>query len=157
VCTDLNWAGQMTFSQARGKVCRTTAGSCGWSQYVQQGLATVVGEWADAIDLNSPATTDIDDPGVRADLASLLADQVSLFESTPGTTGHYYWTVRQGSGWDPRPNASLGAQFVHHQLRGTAWNRSLQAFRTRACAPLSRRVRARQPSRPGVRAAGGGA
>jgi hypothetical protein len=91
----------------------------------------VIGEWADAIDLNSHATTDIDDASVRSNLTSLLADQISLFESTAGTTGHYYWTIRQGSGWDPRPNASTNPMFSGHQLKGTAWNRSLRSFRTR--------------------------
>ena len=78
----------MSFSQARAKVCRTTPHGCGWSQYLDQGLPTVIGEWADAIDLNSASTTDIDDASVRSNLASLLADQISLFESTAGTTGH---------------------------------------------------------------------
>ena len=89
----------------------------------------MIGEWADAIDLNSPATTDIDDASVRSNLASLRADQISLFESTPGTTGHYYWTIRQGSGWDPRPNASSNPMFSGHQLKGTAWNHSLKSFK----------------------------
>ena len=41
----------------------------------------VIGEWADAIDNNKPPTDDIDDPAVRMNLASLFADQVSMFVS----------------------------------------------------------------------------
>jgi aryl-phospho-beta-D-glucosidase BglC (GH1 family) len=128
----LNWDGQMSFSQARQRTCATTAANCGWSQYLDAGLSTLVGEWADAIDLNSPATTNIDDAKVRADLSSLHADQVSVWESTPGTVGHFYWTLRQGSGWDPRPNATKDPKFNGgHQMEGTAWDKSLKSFGTR--------------------------
>jgi len=119
-----NWDGPLSFAQVRGKVCDTTAGSCGWAQYLQAGLSVVIGEWADAIDNNKPPTDDIDDPAVRDNLASLFADQVSMFESTDGTTGHYYWAMRMGSGWDPRPEAAAGG----HQVKGTAWDRSLKSY-----------------------------
>jgi hypothetical protein len=128
----LCWSGQMSFSQARQRTCATTASNSGWAQYIDAGLSTLVGEWADAIDLNSHETTNIDDAQVRSDLASLHADQVSVWESIPGTAGHYYWTLRQGSGWDPRPNATQNPAFNGgFQLQGTAWNQSLRSFGTR--------------------------
>ena len=119
-----NWDGPLSFAQVRQKICSTTATSCGWSQYLQAGLSVVVGEWADAIDNNKPPTDNIDDPAVRKNLASLFADQVSMFESTAGTTGHYYWAMRMGSGWDPRPEAAESG----HQIKGTAWNLSLKSY-----------------------------
>jgi hypothetical protein len=123
-----NWDGPLSFAAVRGKVCGTTAASSGWAQYASAGLTVVIGEWADAIDNNAPPTDDIDDPSVAKNLASLFADQVSMFEST-GTTGQYYWAMRMGSGWDPRPDSK--AATTGYQIEGTAWDTSLKSFRDR--------------------------
>ena len=124
-----NWDSAVhTFDDARARVCGTASGTqADWKQYAAAQLSTLIGEWSNAIDLNSHATSDIDDPAQQREMRSLWADQVSLFESVPGghTAGQYYWTIRQGSGWDPRPNATRA------QLVDTAWNKSLTSFGTR--------------------------
>jgi hypothetical protein len=84
---------------------------------------------ADAIDNNKPPTDDIDDPAVQKSLRSLFADQVSLFEQTAGTAGQFYWAMRMGSGWDPRPDSAAAAS--GHQVAGTAWDTSLKEFKVR--------------------------
>lgn len=130
----LNWDGPLSFSQAAAKVCATTGASLlpqltepGWAQYTEAGLSVIIGEWADAIDINAPPTNDIDNQTIAADLATLFADQVSMFDSTPQTVGQYYWALRMGSGWDPRPNIS-GVDPQTHQRNGTAWDTSLKSF-----------------------------
>lgn len=39
--------------------------------------------------------------------------------------GHFYWTARMGSGWDPRPSSSFPRG---HQVNGTAHDQSRAAF-----------------------------
>jgi hypothetical protein len=102
-----NWDAPIkTFASAMARVCATKSGAeADWSQYADANLSTLIGEWSNAIAQNSHATSDIDDATQRAAMSKLWADQVSLFESVPGgrTAGQFYWTIRQGSGWDPRP------------------------------------------------------
>ena len=159
-----NWDAPIkTFASAMARVCATKSGAeADWSQYADANLSTLIGEWSNAIAQNSHATSDIDDATQRAAMSKLWADQVSLFESVPGgrTAGQFYWTIRQGSGWDPRPalNSTAAATsssrstttnrpdvhtmeerevqkeskvYVKHQLVGTAWNHSLTTFGTR--------------------------
>lgn len=51
--------------------------------------------------------------------------QMSLFFATPGSFGQYYWALRMGSGWDPRPSAQWPAG---RQVPGSAWDTSLPGF-----------------------------
>ena len=105
------------------KICKEGEGSHQWKQYTDAGLSVIIGEWSDAIGLNARPTGDLEDPRVVANLTSLYADQVSLWESVPHTIGAYYWAMRMGSGWDPRLPAP--------QKAGTAWDKSSKSFKDR--------------------------
>ena len=51
-------------------------------------------------------------PGRRRQLTQLFREQLSVYTSDPTVVGAFYWTLRMGSGWDPRPTAAAprGAQ-----------------------------------------------
>ena len=87
------------------------------------------GEWSDCTNLGSPAFTNLNDPTVRAGLAVLYANQMSVYSArggdAPGAVGQHHWALRMGSGWDPRPVA--GAE-TGRQLPGTAWNQSFANY-----------------------------
>lgn len=124
-----NWDGAMSWGQLAAKVCSTNASSSEWSQFTDAGLAVVIGEWSCSTNLGAKAFTDLGDAGVRGHLATLYANQMSLFSArgggSPGPVGQHHWALRMGSGWDPRPTASapMGAQ-----VPGTAWDRSAAGF-----------------------------
>lgn len=46
----------------------------------------------------------------------------------PGVVGSFFWTLRMGSGWDPRPTATHPSG---RQLPGSAANRSLPGYKFR--------------------------
>jgi len=77
----------------------------------------IVGEWSLAVNLDMKE--DLSDPQVRADLTQLYREQLAVFGTTDHMSGAFFWTLRMGSGWDPRPSA----KFPHgQQLAGTsAW------------------------------------
>ena len=52
-------------------------------------------------------------------------EQLEQFAKKPNVVGHYYWTLRMGSGWDPRPT---NAHPKGRQLEGTSASRSLPDY-----------------------------
>ena len=124
-----NWDGSESWSQLAAKICGTTSTSSEWAQYTAAGLSTVIGEWSCSTNLGAKAFTDLSDPAVVAHLQTLYANQMSLFAASggtaPGAAGQFHWTMRMGSGWDPRPTAKAPNGT---QAAGSAWNKSLPDF-----------------------------
>lgn len=56
---------------------------------------------------------------VRQQLTQLYREQLETFRSRKEIRGAFFWTLRMGSGWDPRPSE----EFPHgRQVEGTsAW------------------------------------
>ena len=71
--------------------------------YGAHGQSIIVGEWSIATNLDAPR--DLDDPATVAELRRLYREQLEQFARKPHVVGHFYWTLRMGSGWDPRPTA----------------------------------------------------
>ena len=112
--------------------------ACATDRYSSAGLPVVVGEWSCSTNLGAKQFTDLTDPGVLAHLRTLYANQMSLFsarstgtpgpatsQQPPGPVGQHHWSLRMGSGWDPRPTAAAPAGA---QAAGSAWNQSLASF-----------------------------
>ena len=74
------------------------------SKYTDAGLRLIVGEWSLAINLD--ATMDLSDPTTVKELRRLYHEQATTFSGMDAVAGHFFWTLRMGSGWDPRPTDS---------------------------------------------------
>ena len=72
--------------------------------YDDVGLKMIIGEWSIATNYDSPI--DINDKEIKAELARLFKEQLYSFEASDSVVGHFFWTLRMGSGWDPRPTDS---------------------------------------------------
>ena len=125
----LNWDGSLSWQQLANIVCDMTSSSSTWSQYTNAGLPVVIGEWSCSTNLGDKAFTDLSDPSVVSHLRTLYANQMSLFAAhggdSPNSVGQHHWSLRLGSGWDPRPtsNSPNGGQ-----VSGSAWDTSLSGF-----------------------------
>ena len=69
---------------------------------MQAELGLVIGEWSLAV--NHDQLLDLGQPETRAQLGRLFREQLQVFGATPGFSGSFFWTLRMGSGWDPRPS-----------------------------------------------------
>jgi hypothetical protein len=69
--------------------------------YAKAGLRVIVGEWSLATNLDQHV--DISDPKTHAQLVQLYREQLETFSLRPEIRGTFFWTLRMGSGWDPRP------------------------------------------------------
>ena len=124
-----NWDGTEDWQALSTKICGTINTTSPWAQYTDAGLPVVIGEWSCSTNLGAKAYTDLTDPAVVAHLRTLYANQMSLFSSrggnSPGAVGQHHWTLRMGSGWEPRPSAENPSG---GQVPGSAWNQSLPGF-----------------------------
>jgi hypothetical protein len=102
-----NWDGSLTWQQLASMICGSNAAS-GWSQYVNANPSqpTWIGEWSDSTNLGATEYVNISDPTIASNLAVLHANQMSLYYTSPGVVGQFYWTVRMGSGWQPWATSS---------------------------------------------------
>lgn len=85
----------------------------------------MLGEWSLAT--NHDAPIDLSDPATAAGLRQLYAKQLAAYTyaSDAPLVGHFFWTLRMGSGWDPRPTA----EHPHgRQLHGSSSSRSLEGY-----------------------------
>lgn len=127
----LNWDGPEDWRALSAKVCApgTSPSKSPFYQYTAAGLDVLVGEWSASSNLGAAAYTDLDNATIVARLAIFYANQVSLYAAAPpaapGAVGQALWTLRMGSGWDPRP--APGAP-TGRQAPGSAWDRSLKSF-----------------------------
>ena len=67
-----NWDPEKTFPAVRSKICRESKDNHQWQQYTQAGLSVLIGEWADAIDLNHYPTNDLEDAQVETMLQHIV-------------------------------------------------------------------------------------
>ena len=124
-----NWDGSESWQALAAKVCGTTASASPFAQYTAAGLPVLIGEWSVSTNLGARAFTDLTNATVVAHLKTLYANEMSLFGArggdAPGAVGQDHWTLRMGSGWDPRPTAEHPNGT---QVEGSAWNASLPSF-----------------------------
>jgi len=91
--------------------------------YAKAGLQVIVGEWSLATNMDQHV--DVSDPTTRAQLTQLYREQLETFGNRPEVRGAFFWTLRMGSGWDPRPTA---ANPNGVQLKGTSAWKSLPFY-----------------------------
>mmetsp|Transcript_22038 Transcript_22038/g.47472 ORF Transcript_22038/g.47472 Transcript_22038/m.47472 type:complete len:566 (-) Transcript_22038:346-2043(-) len=91
--------------------------------YARAKLHVIVGEWSLATNLDAPM--DLANEETRQQLIQLYREQIETFRGQPEVRGAFFWTLRMGSGWDPRP-------FSEHpngqQVSGTSAWKSLAAY-----------------------------
>ena len=58
-------------------------------------------------------------------LSRLYREQLAAFGATPRFRGSFFWTLRMGSGWEPRPSESYP---YGRQLEGSSAWRSLRGY-----------------------------
>ena len=99
----LNWAApagtQLGWREMHRRACHEAAAS--WAPYAAAGVPLVLGEWSLATNHDEPL--DLRDAATRAELRRLYREQLAVFTTSPSVGGAFYWTLRMGSGWDPRP------------------------------------------------------
>ena len=126
-----NWNGPLTWQQLATQICATVKTTSPWSQYTDNNLHTVIGEWSCSTNYGAKPFTDLTNPEIVAHLRILYANQMSLFSArggaTPGCVGQHHWALRMGSGWDPRPTVTAPNGT---QVEGSAWDKSLTTFQT---------------------------
>ena len=93
----------MTWPEIHRRACtaRHNTGGIGWDVYVDAKQSIMIGEWSLAV--NHDQWLDLSDAEVRKQLTILFKEQLEVFHATPKLEGSFYWALRMGSGWDPRP------------------------------------------------------
>ena len=93
-------------------------------EYAAHGQQIIVGEWSIATNHDEPR--DLTDPETVRELTKLYQEHLHMFNTkAPAVLGHFYWTLRMGSGWDPRPSETHPRG---RQVEGTSPSRSLPGF-----------------------------
>ncbi|EOD08062.1 hypothetical protein EMIHUDRAFT_446395 [Emiliania huxleyi CCMP1516] len=99
----LNWVSPpgspLGWEEMHRRACSEAAQT--WRPYVAAGLPLILGEWSLAT--NHDEHVDIADAAARAQLRRLFLAQLAAFSADAGVLGAFFWTLRMGSGWDPRP------------------------------------------------------
>lgn len=121
----LNWAtyegNTLAWGDMHARACHEARNS--WSAYAQAGVSLVLGEWSLAT--NHDAPIDLSNQTIRAELARLFDEQLEVYSTDKAVVGHFYWTLRMGSGWDPRPTE---ASPNGRQIEGTSASKSVPGF-----------------------------
>ena len=117
-------------------------GDCSLLMYAAAGRPTIVGEWSLAT--NMDARIDISRPEVAAHLGRLYREQLDVFARSPAVMGAFFWTLRMGSGWNPRPT---DAHPHGQQLDGTSAWRSKPGYPFPLCGAYSRWPSSESPHR----------
>ena len=96
----------MTWDEIHARACSapTNPGSIGWDMFRNANLPLIFGEWSLAVDHD--ARLDLSSADTRRELRQLYYEQLDVFlgGGTPRVRGAFFWTLRMGSGWDPRPS-----------------------------------------------------
>ena len=79
----------------------------------------MLGEWSLATNHDKPL--DLDDPVIVKELRQLYREQLHVYSSSKLVEGAFYWALRMGSGWDPRPTDGYPKG---RQLWGTSASKS---------------------------------
>ena len=91
--------------------------------YASEGMKIIIGEWS--IATNHDEKRDLGDPQTVRHLSQLYAEQLDIFSRKPNVIGSFFWTLRMGSGWDPRPTE---AHPHGRQVEGTSAFKSLPDY-----------------------------
>merc|ERR1719424_111821 len=92
----------MPWAEIHRRACAgSKAKGVGWQVYVEARQKLIIGEWSLAV--NHDQRLDLTDYETRYNLRRLYQEQLEAFSATPGFSGAFFWTLRMGSGWDPRP------------------------------------------------------
>jgi len=101
-------------------------------EYRKHRQKIIVGEWS--IATNHDAPRDLTDPATVRELTRLYREQLEMFgRKAPEVVGHFFWTLRMGSGWDPRPSDTHP---FGRQREGTSSRRSQADFPFRSWSLL---------------------
>mmetsp|Transcript_6402 Transcript_6402/g.14787 ORF Transcript_6402/g.14787 Transcript_6402/m.14787 type:complete len:495 (-) Transcript_6402:220-1704(-) len=119
----LNWAAfdhLMGWAEIHSRAC---GAATAWTTYAPVGQKLIIGEWSLAV--NQDAPLDLRDALMRRHLQQLYREQLHAFTTSPLLVGAFFWTLRMGSGWDPRPTAASprGAQ-----VEGSSPSRALPGY-----------------------------
>lgn len=93
-------------------------------EYLAHGQDVIIGEWSIATNHDREAK-DLDNPQTADQLRKLYQEQLDVFGRKPNVRGHFFWTLRMGSGWDPRPT---DAHPHGRQVDGSSASRSLPDY-----------------------------
>jgi len=108
----LNWAGtfamadepaERDWAQIHSRACHTPTANWDWCSTYGNSIPVILGEWSLAT--NHDAPLDIDEPRTASELQRLFHEQLAVYtyDTRAPLVGHFFWTLRMGSGWDPRP------------------------------------------------------
>ena len=121
----LNWASlpgiDLPWSDLHRRACTEAANS--WSSYTRVGVPIMLGEWSLATNHDKPL--DLDDPVIVKELRQLYREQLHVYSSSKLVEGAFYWALRMGSGWDPRPTDGYPKG---RQLWGTSASKSFADY-----------------------------
>jgi len=125
----LNWQSPggvtMPWDEIHRRACIAEAEGAAHVLEVYRGVGQkiIVGEWSLAV--NHDAMFDLSDPAVVKHLSQLFKEQLHAFHDNPTVAGAFFWTLRMGSGWDPRPTEAFPNG---RQLEGTSAWKSLEGY-----------------------------
>ena len=121
----LNWAGDFVaggetaeenpdksvraWDKIHSRACHSPAMTWNWCSAYGNDIPVVLGEWSLAS--NHDAPLDLSDAATASELRQMYEEQLAVYtfgkawanQSNAPLVGHFFWTLRMGSGWDPRP------------------------------------------------------
>ena len=118
----LNWAGDFkaggdespdksarAWDKIHFRACHSPANTWDWCSKSGNDVPVMLGEWSLAT--NHDAPLDLSDATTAWELRQMFAEQLGVYtfgkawanQSDAPLVGHFFWTLRMGSGWDPRP------------------------------------------------------
>ena len=118
----LNWAGDFkaggdespdksarAWDKIHFRACHSPANTWDWCSKSGNDVPVMLGEWSLAT--NHDAPLDLSDATTAWELRQMYAEQLGVYtfgkawanQSDAPLVGHFFWTLRMGSGWDPRP------------------------------------------------------
>lgn len=128
----LNWQGwmlppgeKMPWKELIRRACILEAEN-NWhvvDEYAEVEQEIIIGEWSLATNMDAPL--DLADSDTLANLGLLYKAQLEAFGKVGVIRGSFFWTLRMGSGWDPRPTAT----HPHgKQVGGTSGSKSADGY-----------------------------
>ena len=127
-----SWAGDFkigddksarNWTQIHERACYSAVANWNWCEAAN--ISVMLGEWSLAT--NHDAPLDLSDAETARELRQMFAEQLSVytFAADAPLVGHFFWTLRMSSGWDPRPTA----KHPHgRQVEGSSSSSSLAGY-----------------------------
>jgi hypothetical protein len=91
--------------------------------YVAFNQKLIVGEWSLAS--NHDLQRDLSDPAELRELNRFFREQLATFATKQSVVATFFWSLRMGSGWDPRPSDAFPNG---RQLEGSSAESSLKEY-----------------------------